>query len=90
MLDWTHIQNKFVQSCSDGASYERGGAEEQHVAQIGAVPTNDKASELVADIGDHPRPGSSLRLSPDGSEPRLPLSRQALRAVVMVQFDETG
>jgi hypothetical protein len=28
-------------------------AAEQNRAQIGAPPTNDKASELVAEIGDH-------------------------------------
>ncbi len=33
-------------------------AAEQNRAQIGAAPTNGKASELVADIGDHSRTGS--------------------------------
>src|SRR6267142_1630913 len=32
----------------------------------------------------------ALCLAPHGREPGLPLSRQAGRAVVMVQFDETG
>ena len=32
----------------------------------------------------------ALSLAPHGREPGLPLSRQAGRAVVMVQFDETG
>jgi hypothetical protein len=65
-------------------------AAEQNRAQIGAAPTNNKATGLVADIGDHSRPGSPLRLAPNGSEPGLPLSRQAGRAIVMVQLDETG
>src|ERR1700730_12956434 len=32
----------------------------------------------------------ALSLAPNGREPRLPLSRQARRAVVMVQLVETG
>src|SRR5713226_6717170 len=32
----------------------------------------------------------ALRLAPNGREPRLPLSRQTGRAVVMVQLGETG
>ena len=32
-------------------------AAEQNRAQIGAAPTNNKAGALVANIGDHSRPG---------------------------------
>jgi hypothetical protein len=78
------------QGCSDGASYERGGAAERNLDHIGATPTNNKASTLAPDSGNNSHPGSSLRLAPNGSEPRLPVSRQAGRAVVMVQLDETG
>jgi len=57
-----HIREIILYTCyRDGAIHKRGrAAAEKNPAQIGAAPTNYKASELVADIGDHSRAGFPL------------------------------